>query len=1723
MDKNKNPLISILMPTYNYGEFIKEAIDSVLEQDFVDFELIISDNASTDNTEEIVSQYLSDDRVVYSRNSENLGMLGNVIKIISLAKGEYCAALCSDDYFLPKHLGRLAHVVVSRPDVDFVYSNVFYANETGSIISINEHFGLKDFNYVGLRNEFANILACGLHIKAQSSIFRTTLYQAYISKLGKDSMEDFTAFDADMFLEFASSGKLFAYINSVTSVHRKHGKQATGHSTYHKGRHLKDNLILWEKHITDETAHLLGGYEEQFLKFVQFNLDLLKQHPEEEKKLLPLLQERIVNVIRRVQKYAEINRERPLSGSPLVTVIMPTKNRPELLQYALSSIKQQTYINWQVIVVNDGGCDVGPLIEKIDAGEGKINYIDLPASRGHAAARNVGLEFSQGEVIAYLDDDDMYLPNHLEIVVDALTHYDEPVVFTQGEWVEENVENGERFDLKKDYRYLNVEHNINRLLVQNYIGLIFLAHRKSCLIKAKGFDETLTALVDWDLVLSLASHFPLRRLSEVTVQARSRSNVSDNVSRLERKNFPELFRNIYLKYPCDDALVRQYRESFLAGLEKERNEKTGASVAIDCVNESKKNSEIAVILHLYYYDLWDEFKQALLGISKEFDLYISIPKSSENDISGEIIQAFPNANIYKLPNKGRDILPFLTIFKEIHPLNYKLILKLHTKKSPHLKGYKGIADYGEKWRKTTLCSLALWKKRVNDIFDLFNSNPTLGIFSPFSHLYPFKSTDANYQTINQLMPGIDREEFDKKQFSYAGGSMFWFRPEAIEGVLKLNLTAKDFEEESSQLDGTVAHAIERLFGVLCQTSGYILTDRMPKRDDVVYQDWLDTKRENDLSKDKLFLTDDSKNLLKVHCLIYVDDEDLSKLADTIDSMGSQSYENWHLSVISCFSCPDEMFNEVSQLSWLQIEQQTDVQSTLLILGIKSDWLFFLEAGDYLESHAISSCIAYCNEYSELQLVYTDEDRISPEGFFHSPQFKPGFNLDFLYSTDYIGGITLFRTATLNQLEQIVFPNPFITYDLVLHYLDCFDESVIGHIESILLHRREDLDQYKLAQLEFRKEALANHFQRKNIEAVIDEGLVEGTFFVKHQHKEEPKVSIIIPTKDQLPLLKACVDSIVDKTDYPNYEVIIIDNQSVEAETLGYFKALQQNNVSKVRVIEYAKRYNFSAINNFAVEQATGDYLVLLNNDTMVLQAEWLQGMLSQAQREDVGVVGVKLVFPDKTIQHAGVVLGMGGNGVAEHLHIGIAMENSGYMDRTMVVQDYSAVTAACLMIEKKLYLQVGGLDEEKFRILYNDVDLCLKVREQGYKIVWTSYVTLIHHGSSSLKKVKQDKKKIEQSQQEVDNMLEKWLPQLATDPAYNCNLSLKTSDFQVDTSMNVTWNADFKDKPRIYAFPLNSQGVGQYRVRGPLHGLTQAGMVESSLANNNDRLVFPTPVEIERIKPDVLLIQNGFLDFMLTPWKRYKKFNNAFMVCGLDDLVYMLPHKHPKQGLWPKNLRRKVKELFQHSDRLVVANDALAEEFSKMTDEIVVVPNYLENARWDSLNLPAKQITKKLRVGWAGGQEHVSDLEFILPVVEALHKEVDWVFMGLCIDELKPFVKEIHGGVEFDLYPQKLANLNLDLAIAPLGHNKFNECKTNLRLLEYGILAWPVVCSDILPYQGAPVTRVANNVEHWVKVLREKISEPDELRKEGELLQQWVVGNYMLEDHLDEWLTALVP
>jgi len=1694
-DREISPKISIVIPTYNQVGYIEKAINSVLTQGVDDFEIIIVNNASTDSTLEVLEKYKNNSKIRIYNNKLNYGSLTNHLIAYEASYGEYYAVLHSDDYYSEGHLLEFIDKLDEEPTSILAYSPCYWVNESNNVIKVANHVGHRNNIPFGCRNEVVDLLVNDCYITPSAALIRRRFYDR-IFVVEKGGVKNrclrslYGATDWFSWINLAYHGYSFIFIEKPSVYYRIHEGQHS-REFYSDIQPLLDHISIIEAVLTfPKIENVIGTSGPDIYNHLLIRLNTYPTNNTSH--LMPKINEIKHELFSLVSASSQ-------DYEPLVTVVIPSYNRLTSLRCCLKSIVSQSYNKFEVLVINDGGEAIddvfGEFRELID-----ITCIQCSSNSGQSVSRNMGLKLAKGEIICFLDDDDVFLTHHLDTIVKGIEGSD--FVYTLAEYLFIGMDGNL---ISKEVAYQGIEYSHEKILIENFIPINTWGVRKSILDTVGFFDESMTCLEDWELLIRLSSVCDFVQIPAVTVNVNMTEN-SESVTNLNSTNFADVFSNIYNMHgDLNSDFVRSGREKLLHILYK------------------SGRGKVAVILHLDDFYLWNDINKSINNISYEFDIYISIPTHLKgiDDISNVILESYPGAKIYKTLNKGRDILPFLRIFKEVELLGYSFILKIHTNKINEYMLNSGRTGYANDFRKFILMSLVGGREGIDDILCLFESNPKLGIFSPVDYLYPVKTTDINYQMINELLIGIDNETFDINNYLSVANSMFWFRPEALKEILQLGLTDENFEEELDQLDGTLAHAIERLFGVVCMHSGYTLTDKVLKKDEVVYQDWLSYKNKLGLEHSNIFLQTVNKNLPIIHCLVYSDNEDLSSLANTIDSMEVQNYGNWHLSVVSCFPCPDELFHEVEQLSWLHIFEETNLNAILTSLNVGSEWVVFLEAGDMLEAHALSACVEYSLYYPDCKVIYTDEDILNSSGDYYAPNFKPDFNLYLLYSTDYIGGLVFFSLTESCEFGDVFFPSKLITYDLIFRYLELFSESAIAHKDSVLLHRLQEVEKIKHQQVELRAGLLADHFKRANIKATIDIENDKGNLFIRYIHNESPMVSIIIPTKDQLGILRACINSILEKTSYINYEVIIVDNQSSEIETMDYFESLKGNKL--IKIIVYDDAYNYSAINNFAVSKSLGEYVVLLNNDTMVLQENWLQGMLNYAQCADVGVVGVKLVFPDKTLQHAGVILGMGENGVAEHPHFGISMNDAGYMGRAMCVQNMSAVTAACLMLKKSTYLDVGGLDEDKFKILYNDVDLCLKVKSLGRRNVWTPYVTLIHHGSASIKNLKVDEKKRTQTQYEIDSMVEKWLPQLANDPSYNRNLSLKTNDFQVDDTLNVTWETSCKSKPRVYAFPLDSSGVGQYRVRGPLAALTKNGIIESSLANNWDNLIYPTPAEIERIKPDVLLSQNAFLDHSLAPWKRYRRFNSTFMISGLDDLVYMLPVNHPKQGVWPKNIRRKVKELFHNSDRLIVANEALAEEFKKMASEVVVVPNYLEDFRWISLKIPTKQKNNKLRVGWAGGAEHIYDLQFIVPVVEALHKEVDWVFMGLCIDELKPFVKEIHGGVQFELYPQRLADLNLDLAIAPLMHNKFNECKTNLRLLEFGVMGWPIVCSDILPYQNAPVTRVANNTNEWVRVIREKINEPDELLKEGEMLRQWVVDNYMLDDHLDEWATALLP
>lgn len=599
-----------------------------------------------------------------------------------------------------------------------------------------------------------------------------------------------------------------------------------------------------------------------------------------------------------------------------------------------------------------------------------------------------------------------------------------------------------------------------------------------------------------------------------------------------------------------------------------------------------------------------------------------------------------------------------------------------------------------------------------------------------------------------------------------------------------------------------------------------------------------------------------------------------------------------------------------------------------------------------------------------------------------------------------------------------------------------------------------------------------------------------------------------------------MESLLEKTRYSNYEVLIVDNGSMEADACTWLDGIASLSNPQLRVIRCQDLSSYAAMVNLAAEQARGEYLLLLGNDTMILQEDWLDAMLNHAQRPEVGIVGAKLVKPDGRLQHAGLLLGL--HGAANTPFAGESLEAPGYMHRLQVDQNYSAVSDSCLLVRRSIFLEVGGLDNAGLHNHYSDIDFCLRVKQAGYLIVWTPHAILMQEGDMT--HVRFGTASIEIKARHIldaqDALHARWLTELAEDPAHNRNFSLTGNGFEVETDGASTRSRSlFRSLPVTLALPADRNGCGHYRIIQPTLAMNEYAFAEAKLGRR-----YYSPVEMQRLCPDVVVFQRQMLREQLAPQQRMTRFSTCFKVAELDDYLPNVPLKSIHKKQVPSDILKVMRESLKQVDRFIVSTSALANSLSDMHSDIRVVENHLPIPWWGSLGAKRRQ-GKRPRVGWGGGSSHRGDLEMVADVVRTLANEVEWVFLGMCPAALRPFVHEFHTGVHIEDYPKKLASLDLDVAIAPLEENLFNHCKSNLRLLEFGACGFPVVCSDITPYQGnLPVTRVKPRFKDWVDAIRMHTHDLDAAAAAGDALRNAVYRDWMLDEkHAAFWLSQWLP
>ncbi len=565
-----------------------------------------------------------------------------------------------------------------------------------------------------------------------------------------------------------------------------------------------------------------------------------------------------------------------------------------------------------------------------------------------------------------------------------------------------------------------------------------------------------------------------------------------------------------------------------------------------------------------------------------------------------------------------------------------------------------------------------------------------------------------------------------------------------------------------------------------------------------YMHWIEQNEQNRLNAflEEQFLL---KPLISVVMATYNTPEKYLKKA--LDSVLAQTYPYWELCIADDASTDKKVrqilraYEKKDQRIKVGLRKKNGHISAAFNTALSlttGEYIAFMDHDDMLAPNALLEVVKCINRHPEVKLIYSDEDKIDEQDRRYDPHFKSGWNPDMFYSYNYISHLSVIESTVLEAVGGLREGYEGAQdYDLFLRVIEQINDNEICHIEKILYHWRAlagskaHASGEKLHTANAGLKALSNHFTKKDPRISVVHGLLPNTYKVSYPIDNEPLVSLIVPTRDGYDILSKCISSILEKTDYKNYEIIIVDNETTDPKTLHYFDTLTEA-YSHIRIIPYHKAFNYSAINNFAVQEARGEIIGLINNDVEVISKHWLTEMVQHAVRPEIGAVGAKLYYDNDTIQHAGVILGIGG--VAGHAHKYFKREEHGYFSRLKIVQNFSAVTGACLVVRKELYEVVGGLDETYLKVAFNDVDFCLKLLVFGYRNIWTPYVELYHHESIT-RGLEDSEEKVNRFNSEVNYMKNKWKEYLKKDTYYNLNLTHRSESFGLDITSTVKLRA----------------------------------------------------------------------------------------------------------------------------------------------------------------------------------------------------------------------------------------------------------------------------------------------------------------------------------------------
>jgi len=841
---------------------------------------------------------------------------------------------------------------------------------------------------------------------------------------------------------------------------------------------------------------------------------------------------------------------------------------------------------------------------------------------------------------------------------------------------------------------------------------------------------------------------------------------------------------------------------------------------------------------------------------------------------------------------------------------------------------------------------------------------------------------------------------------------------------------------------------------------------------------------------------------------------LDGLAKTLDSLQQNFLKPTALYILADFACPIDPSELGADCQWVLRP----------VHGIPkaphgTEWVIWIEPGAVLQPQALIEFALSMREPG-VSLVYSDELFLAPKGP-PTPHFKPDLNVEWLRSTNYLGSVIAVRSTLWRQG-----PAPWSfdqSYALALALSQT--PGAIRHIDTVLYESSGQVStQREVGEMSY----LQHHLRDLRTPATVLAHQIAGCRQLIYHSAQRRTVSIIIPTGQQLGYLRCLLESLKTFAAGHYDEVILVTQARHEA---GLRTVTEDINLpSSVHVVVTPDGpYRHAEALNAGAQAARSDLLLFADDDTEAIQRDFLPSLVAYFDQPDVACVAPRLVLQmgdSPKLQSGPMVLGIG-NWASSYNGEQQLMDEQGVFARLQTSQDVPTVAGHFFLLRREQWASLGGFDTEECHTFTTVHDLCIRLTQRGLRHVWTPISSVLHQGGKTLNALHHDPGASfeikSNALREREAYLRRWVKHIASDRSYSRHLSLHTA-YDVDQDMVVDWMTTRKDRPTAIAFPISS-GSGQYRVVEPLNALQQAGLAQTCVVFPLAGHAYRTPnaLEITRTAPDRVIVQHSIADAHLQLLRDYRRINpDLYIVQMVDDVFHDLPKTHPLHTLHQREGYVRMREAMGLSDRVIVSTQPLADVYAGFCDDIRVVPNTLDEHAWGHfMREPAPR--QRLRLGWAGAGQHLGDLQMMAAVVAHFKDEVDWIFMGMCPDELRPHIKEFHPFVSYVDYPAKLASLDLDIAIAPLEDNLFNRCKSNLRLLEYGAMGWPVVCSDVYPFRTSnpPVLRVANEQQAWIEALEGLLHNPERRRELGRQLNEWVRKDFYVSQNTSKWMSAI--